>query len=342
LLDTVLTERNFHDAHRFVWDRTRSIRTDFSYYSRSEWDIGELRLAVYCYERIAGFHLMALHYFSHHPEERPDSFSKVQEVEQLVATLVTLKDMYEDCISRSLYIPSISYFFALWGILFGHQGNVSEQLAAYAVSRMEDAHVVHLAGIFNQVMHNLVSTQGNTVGPRAVLQDSICAMISAELSSGNVPVVMTLFVEYHFNYIRENGLSHLRDAIVTNRMTKKDATPSFLAQFLCFDDLSEMGRWLEQVSPPLIWRHNAGDLDRWAEFNYNAPITGTLPDIRVRGLLLTLIFQSTIAWLRYPIWPCWQISPRIFPAASSWGSSLNVSNKNFVGSIPFTPVCSIR
>ena len=232
MLDTVLKRRNFRDAHRFVWDRTRSIRTDFSYYSRSEWDISELRLAVYCYERIARFHLMALHYFAHHPEEKPDSFSRVQEIEQLVATIVTLKDMYEDCITRSLYTPSIPHFFALWGILFGHQGNVSEQLAAYAALRIEDANVLYLAGIFNQVMHNLTPTQGLTVGPRAILQDSICAMTAAELSSGNVPIVMALFVEYHFNYVRENGLGHLRDAIVTNRMTKKDATPSFLAQYL--------------------------------------------------------------------------------------------------------------
>ena len=35
-----------------------------------------------------------------------------------------------------------------------------------------------------------------------------------------------------------------------------------------------MGRWLEQVSPPINWRQDASDLERWAEFNYNARLTG--------------------------------------------------------------------
>ena len=50
-------------VHKFVWDRTRGIRNDFSIQQVSK--IEDIRIAIDCFERIARFHILSLHQLSH-------------------------------------------------------------------------------------------------------------------------------------------------------------------------------------------------------------------------------------------------------------------------------------
>lgn len=72
-------------SHPFLWDRTRSIRQDFTYqnYSGPE--------AIECNELIARIHLLSLHIMLTSDQE----YSKQQELEQLNKTLQTLSELYD-------------------------------------------------------------------------------------------------------------------------------------------------------------------------------------------------------------------------------------------------------
>ena len=93
LLDEVVGgPRPLAAVHKFVWDRTRSIRNDFSIQQVSR--LADVRLAVDCYERIARFHLVSLHQLSN-PETDNAEFDAHQEREQLDNTLLTLIELYD-------------------------------------------------------------------------------------------------------------------------------------------------------------------------------------------------------------------------------------------------------
>ncbi|KAI9873494.1 MAG: hypothetical protein M1823_007906, partial [Watsoniomyces obsoletus] len=76
-------------VHKFVWDRTRAIRNDFSIQQVSKEE--DVLLAVDCYERIARFHIMSMHQLCK-PENLRDgeNFDFFQEREQLNNTLLSL------------------------------------------------------------------------------------------------------------------------------------------------------------------------------------------------------------------------------------------------------------
>ena len=80
-------------VHKFVWDRTRGIRNDFSIQQVTK--VEDLRIAISCFERIARFHILSLHQLSR-PDHDNGGFDHHQEREQLNNTLLSLMYYYED------------------------------------------------------------------------------------------------------------------------------------------------------------------------------------------------------------------------------------------------------
>ncbi|KAE8423175.1 SAC3/GANP/Nin1/mts3/eIF-3 p25 family-domain-containing protein [Aspergillus pseudocaelatus] len=78
--------------HKFVWDRTRSIRNDFSVQQLTQEE--HVKMAVTCLERIARFHIVSLHLLSSPANEEP--FDHHQEREQLNNTMLSLMYYYDD------------------------------------------------------------------------------------------------------------------------------------------------------------------------------------------------------------------------------------------------------
>ena len=72
------------NAHKFVWDRTRAIRNDFSIQQVTK--VEELRIAISCFERITRFHILSLHQLAGSSDNSVD-FDAYQEREQLNNTL---------------------------------------------------------------------------------------------------------------------------------------------------------------------------------------------------------------------------------------------------------------
>src|SRR5271163_3078455 len=80
--------------HKFVWDRTRGIRNDFSIQQVSKDD--DVRIAVDCFERITRFHILSLHQLSNPDNLAGENFDAHQEREQLNNALLSLMYYYDD------------------------------------------------------------------------------------------------------------------------------------------------------------------------------------------------------------------------------------------------------
>ena len=81
-------------VHKFVWDRTRAIRNDFSIQQVT--DPKDVQIAIDCFERIARFHILALHHLSLPENVENNDFDAHQELEQLNKTLLSLTYYYDD------------------------------------------------------------------------------------------------------------------------------------------------------------------------------------------------------------------------------------------------------
>ncbi|KAH9986845.1 SAC3/GANP/Nin1/mts3/eIF-3 p25 family-domain-containing protein [Russula vinacea] len=85
LFRELLQKGGFSPTFDFIRDRSRSVRNDFT----MQHDTGPL--AIECHERCARFHILALHF----ERDRP-GFSIAMEEQQLMNTLQSLKEFYED------------------------------------------------------------------------------------------------------------------------------------------------------------------------------------------------------------------------------------------------------
>jgi nuclear mRNA export protein SAC3 len=95
LLDNIVGgEERLATIHKFVWDRTRGIRNDFSIQQVTKEE--DVRIAVDCFERIARFHILSLHQLSYPENLVGEHFDAHQEREQLNNTLLSLMYYYDD------------------------------------------------------------------------------------------------------------------------------------------------------------------------------------------------------------------------------------------------------
>ncbi|THV07242.1 hypothetical protein K435DRAFT_709945 [Dendrothele bispora CBS 962.96] len=85
LFHELLPRGGFSPTFNFIRDRSRAVRNDFTI----QHETGEL--AIECYDRCARFHILALHF-----ERDREGFSIALEEQQLMNTLQSLKEFYED------------------------------------------------------------------------------------------------------------------------------------------------------------------------------------------------------------------------------------------------------
>ncbi|KAI9510104.1 SAC3/GANP/Nin1/mts3/eIF-3 p25 family-domain-containing protein [Russula earlei] len=85
LFHELLHKEGFSPTFDFIRDRSRAVRNDFTVQHNTG------PLAIECHERCARFHILALHFERHRP-----GFSIALEEQQLMNTLQSLKEFYED------------------------------------------------------------------------------------------------------------------------------------------------------------------------------------------------------------------------------------------------------
>ncbi|KIW20694.1 hypothetical protein PV08_01271 [Exophiala spinifera] len=240
LLDNVVGgEERLATIHKFVWDRTRGIRNDFSIQQVT--NIEDVKIAVDCYERIARFHILSLHQLSN-PDNLWDgeNFDAHQEREQLNNTLLSLLYYYDDNRSRIEFTNEAE--FRAYCIIFEFQSqhpDLEDRIQAWPSYLLNDKRV--------QTALKLYQNAGNSLfdqGPLRPMEPFPIARSNTGgfwhlLSSKAVPYIMACVAEIYFAHIRFAALDALwrscKSAPAAQQAKSRDWSLSEVTAFLGFD-----------------------------------------------------------------------------------------------------------
>lgn len=223
------------NVHKFVWDRTRGIRNDFSIQQVTKTE--DLRIAIDCFERIARFHILSLHQLSR-PDQGSGEFDHHQEREQLNNTLLSLMYYYDD--SRHILTSPNEAEFRAYCIIFEIQDqrpDLEDRAQNWPRALLKDPRV--------QTALKLYAAAGNTADDQGPLRPrtSFCTAQSdygrffAIVKSNAVSYLMACVAEIYFNSVRNTALDAIWKAYKRGASTRtEDWILSDLAAALGFDD----------------------------------------------------------------------------------------------------------
>ena len=233
-------------VHKFVWDRTRAIRNDFSIQQVTKVD--ELRIAISCFERIARFHILSLHQLSKAGDNGVD-FDAYQEREQLNNTLLSLMYYYDD--SRHKLVSPNEPEFRAYCIIFEIQDqrpDLEDRAQNWPPSILKDRRV--------QTALNLYAAAANTSDAQGPLRPQVTNAIAQAntsrffglIESPAVPYLMACVAEIYFNKVRQTALDTIWRAYKVRRGGRgkvEDWTLDDLTETLGFDDEQETQAYCE-------------------------------------------------------------------------------------------------
>lgn len=227
-----------HKVHKFVWDRTRGIRNDFSIQQVTKVD--DLRIAIDCFERIARFHILSLHQLSN---SAGSGFDHHQEREQLNNTLLSLMYYYDDS-RHKLTSPNEAEFRA-YCIIFEIQDqrpDLEDRAQNLPRPILKDSRV--------QIALKLYAAAGNTSDEQGPLRPRT-QFLTAQANTGGfwnlvqsnaVSYMMACVAEIYFGLVRRTALQAISKAYRAKRLGQTrmdDWTLKDLTDALGFDDESK-------------------------------------------------------------------------------------------------------
>ncbi|KAI1360281.1 SAC3/GANP/Nin1/mts3/eIF-3 p25 family-domain-containing protein [Xylaria arbuscula] len=238
LIDDLIPDDSFLPSkHNFLWDRTRAIRIDLSV-QKYNLTPDERTDLIYCLETIARFHVTALHLLSQEGFAAED-FSEQQEVEQLGKTLISLKELYDDCIEQDIECPNEAEFRGYYIVFNARNPSIKEAVEGWP-ARLWNNDGVRTAMCLVEALQNTWSLQG-PLSPYAPTELALNAagVFFSIVASPQISYTMACFAEIHFNDVRKSMLQILRKSYTRPREGPKDITPAFLKARMRFDTEDE-------------------------------------------------------------------------------------------------------
>jgi hypothetical protein len=228
----------------FIWNRTRSIRNDFSILQLS--NVADFRLQIECYERIARFHIVSMHLMSRQGSQWLEN-NHQPEYEQFSNTLKTLRDLYSK-VAHSFHSPN-ELEFRSYEVVVGMMENPDSEYPVQASARYQTSpETVNNPNL--QSAFNIVATAANTLdvfGPinpkvAAELAQQNAARFWAIIKSPQISYLLACCAELSlFNMVRRITLRNLWTAYRQTKTTDIDAfTVPLLAEMLGFDHEDEV------------------------------------------------------------------------------------------------------
>ncbi|KAJ5319180.1 uncharacterized protein N7506_011884 [Penicillium brevicompactum] len=223
--------------HKFVWDRTRSIRNDFSVQQLTQ--EADVKVAVTCLERIARFHIVSLHLLSSPANTEP--FDHHQEREQLNNTMLSLMYYYDDNRGRITFAnePEFRAYYILFSI-HDQRPDLEARVQKWPADLLASDRV--------QVALELFAAAGNTWEsqgaldarrPNAIAQGFYTRFFNI-INSSSVSYLMACVAEVYFNHIRQTAIRSIWKAYCRtpqSQQAKNDQwTLEELTKVLHFDD----------------------------------------------------------------------------------------------------------
>ena len=234
-------------VHKYVWDRTRGIRNDFSIQQVTK--VEDLKIAIDCFERIARFHILSLHQLSR-PDGDNTDFDHHQEREQLNNTLLSLHYYYED--SRHKLISPNEAEFRAYGIIFEIQDqrpDIEDRLQNLPKNLLQNQRV--------QTALKVHAAAGNTADEQGPLRPRT-QFLTAQANPGGfwklvqssaVSYLMACVTEVYFNLVRKVALEAIWKAYKQRRggsAVVEDWTLDEMTVALGFDDEAQTREFCEE------------------------------------------------------------------------------------------------
>ncbi|CEP24178.1 SAC3 [Cyberlindnera jadinii] len=221
LIDNVLQE--LPEAQSFIWDRTRSIRQDFTYqnYFGPE--------AVECHEKIVRIHIITLHVMAKTSFE----FSRQQELEQMNKALKTLSEMYSEYRSRGLQAPNEAEFRAYYMLSQHRDPELDREIQELPKEILEDDKVQMALNIRNLIQTNIVE-RGFQFTENVL---DLFKTFFHNFKRGTFPLLMTYIMEVHLNEIRFYAFKAIKRSLHTRA---KPYPVNFFIELLAFNDESDL------------------------------------------------------------------------------------------------------
>ncbi|KAL8836870.1 MAG: hypothetical protein Q9170_002761 [Blastenia crenularia] len=231
------------NVHKFVWDRTRAIRNDFSIQQVTK--IDELRIAISCFERIARFHILSLHQLARNAAD----FDAYQEREQLNNTLLSLIYYYDD--SRHILVSLNEPEFRAYCIIFEIQDqrpDLEDRAQNWPPAILKDRRVQTAMKLYAAAA-NTSDTHGplRPQSPNAIAQANTPRFFDL-IRSPAVPYLMACVAEIYFNKVRRTALDTILKVYKVKRggsAKMEDWTLTDLARILGFDSEYEVQTYCE-------------------------------------------------------------------------------------------------
>lgn len=233
------------NVHKFVWDRTRGIRNDFSIQQVTK--SADLRIAIDCFERIARFHILSLHQLSR-PEQDNGEFNQHQEREQLNNTLLSLMYYYDD--SRHKIKSVNEAEFRAYCIIFEIQDmrpDLEDRSQNWPRQILHDNRTQTALGLY-AAAGSTSDHQGplRPFTPTTIAQASYGRFWSL-VASNAVSYLMACVAEIYFNLIRRMALESIWKAYRRGGSVKtEDWTLADLAPALGFDEEEQARSFCEE------------------------------------------------------------------------------------------------
>lgn len=209
---------NIQECQSFIWDRTRSIRQDFTFqnnYSGFE--------SIDCHEKICRIHILSLHIMA--GANDPD-YQQQQELEQFNNSLKTLVNMYDDVKMRGGSCPNEPEFRAYEIIVklkdFELERSI-QKLQPHILSDSIVQRALMLRGLINHGINGM---------------NMFTDFFKIVLDKNKTPFLLACLAEIHFNEIRHKALICLGKLYHSKSL--KTPTVNDLTKMLGFDSEKDL------------------------------------------------------------------------------------------------------
>lgn len=244
LIDRLLRhDGRLPSLHGFLWDRTRALRRDFTFFS--SFTPEEIKSQVYVLENIARFHVTALHLLSQEGRA-PEDFVEQQELEQLGKCLLSLRDTYDDCNEQGITCENEAEFRAYYLVFHAYDPNILESLQRqWKPSLWRDSDEVRTAVSLVEALQNTQDFHGPLKGAPSLAASAAYNSYFRIIEDPSVSYTMACFAECHFPHLRRSILTAIKTSLARPKGATKDVTAEILNKFLRFDTVNEAIKFAE-------------------------------------------------------------------------------------------------
>lgn len=232
-------------SHSFLWDRTRSIRQDFTYQNFFGPE------AIDCNERIVRIHLISLHIMAGSDVE----YSQQQELEQFNKALQTLIEIYDDIRNHGGKAPNEAEFRAYYLLSHLRDPELEREIQSLPNDIMLDSNV-QLALYFRSIVaQNNIVERGyiNTPGASNLFYDFFKVVYSER-----TPLLLACLMETHFNEIRFYALK----SMTRSYHSKSKKYPAHqLKDLLGFDTVENLVKFVSYYDVDVVYENGVQGVD---------------------------------------------------------------------------------